>query len=137
MIDVKERHAYWWNFLLERVWVPEDFNREIPEVRLTTRLSRTAGRANCVWAEYNLNFVLQEGDKYDETICHEVCHCFANRLVRWTKHGSLWAYIYNEVCAATRGRYHSYSKPVKTEAVEAIKEMMRLQKKIAACKNQE
>ena len=133
MINIRERHEYWWNFLIEKVYVPAMYDRSIPGIKLSTRSSRVAGQANRLWCEYNLGYALQEGDKFDETICHEVCHTFTMRLYRNEGHGNFWRYVYQVVCDSGRGRYHSYQRPVKTPEIEAIKELLRLQKKLAAC----
>ena len=133
MINIRERHEYWWNFLLEKVYVPEAYDREVPVIKLSTQSSRTAGRACIMWCEYNLGYALQEDDKFDETICHEVCHAFANRLYRNEGHGNFWRYCYQVICDSGRGRYHSYQRPVKTPEIEAIKKLLTLQKKLVAC----
>jgi len=133
MINIKERHAYWWNYLLENMKVPPTFCKTIPAIQLETKISRKAGQANSKECVYNLCYALQEGDNYDETICHEVCHTFTMRLYRNAGHGCLWHYVYNVVCNSERGRYHSYNQPVMTPEIETIKELLKLQKKIAAC----
>lgn len=139
MINVKERHEYWWDYLLERVWVPETFGRDAPKIEFSTKLGRVAGKAGTSRCEYNLNYALQEGDKYDETICHEICHVFAKRLLPHSSHDSLWYYLYNVVCDSNRSQYNSYSSIVRkddrTEEMKAVKELLRLQKKVAACKS--
>ena len=133
MINIRERHEYWWNFLLEKIYVPAAYDRSMPRIKLTTRKSSTAGRACTLWCEYNLTYALQEGDKYDETICHEVCHTFANRLYRNEGHGTFWRYAFNVICDSGRGQYHHYQRPVETPELVAIKELLKLQKKLAAC----
>ena len=90
MIDIKKRHRYWWYYLLERVWAPDNFDRVFPGIEFSTRLTRFAAKANSTRCEYNINYALQENDKYDETICHEVCHTFAKRLLPHPTHESLW-----------------------------------------------
>lgn len=136
MIDVKTRHEYWWNYLLSQAAVPDDFDRTIPKIEFSTKLGRVAGKAGTSRCEYNLNYALQEGDAYDDTVCHEVCHVFAKRIYPWSRHDSLWHYLYNVVCESRRGRYHSYKSIVRKEdrtpGMKAMKEMLRLQKKIAA-----
>ena len=133
MINIRERHEYWWNFLLEKVYVPAMYDREAPGIKLSTRSSRSAGRANHSWCEYNLNYALQEGDKFDETICHEVCHTFTLRFYRNEGHGNFWRYVYQVICDSGRGQYHHYQQPIETPELEAIKELLKLQKKLAAC----
>ena len=139
---VKGRHEYWWNILLDRVYVPKQFNRTMPKIKFTTRPSKVAGRACNNWCEYNLNYVLQEQGTYDDTICHEVCHTFAERLIPGTKHYNLWAYLYNIVCSANRGRYHDYkivNRKNQAEEIKKIEELLKMQvvlKKISACMKQ-
>ena len=136
---VEERHKYWWNYLLERVWVPEIFDRTPPRIQYSTRLSKSAGTAHTYYCTYNLNYVLQEQGNYDETICHEVCHAFARRIFVRVGHDTLWRYLYNVVCKSHRGQYHDYKliirKTQRTESMKAVKELLRLQEKIAACES--
>jgi len=134
MINIKERHEYWWNFLIEKCSVPTTFDKRTPAIKLSTRNSKTAGRACTAWCEYNLTYALQEGDKYDETVCHEVCHAFTNRIFhRREAHYSLWEYVYKVICDSGRDQYHSYQRPVETPELEAIKKLLKLQKKLTAC----
>lgn len=134
MINVKERHEYWWNPLLTRMWVPLEFCIIPPEIKFVNRNSRTAGRAWASTCEYNLNYIIQENNKYNETICHEICHSFAKRLISDSSwHGDLWTYLYVKVCGQCRSQYHNYQRPVETPEIKAIKELLRLQKKISAC----
>lgn len=110
---VKERHEYWWDYLLKRVWVPL--------INWNTRASRVAGRANYKMCQYNINYILQEQGNYDETICHEVCHVFAKRLMAASAwHDSLWKYLYNIV-----------TKHNQPEEVKMIAELLKLQKKLS------
>lgn len=136
---VEERHAYWWDYLLERVWVPENFNRDVLKIKYSTRLSKSAATANTYFCTYNLNYVLQEQGAYDETICHEVCHVFARRIFTYVGHDTLWRYFYNVVCKTNRGQYHDYKliirKTQRTENMKAVKELLKLQEKIAAYKS--
>ncbi len=136
---IKERHKYWWNFLMARVTVtPDEFDGTLPEIRYTTRIGRVAGRANGEWCQYNLAYAIQEGkDSYDVTICHEICHVFSRRLLGYkVSHGSLWEYLFNVVCQQKRGRYHSYSKPAKTGAaaqtLKVTNQLLKLQKQLDA-----
>ena len=115
-----ERHEYWWNFLLENVTVTSDFRREIPKLRISTRKSRVAGRGCSKYCEYNLNFIVQEQGHYDETVCHEICHAFAMRLMPNTEHGSFWYYLYNVVCKINRDRYHDYKIPIEKAEVAVL-----------------
>ena len=138
---VKERHEYWWKYLLERVYIPEDHNyigiRTLPRIRFTTRAGRVAGRGgNRFGCEYNLNYVEQEQGRYDETICHEICHVLASRLIRGSRHDTLWYYLYNVVCKAERGRFHDYKvirkQSDRSDSIKAIDKLLKLQKKLAA-----
>lgn len=141
MIDIGKRHKYWWDYLLSQAVVPENFDRSVPGIELVTRLSRKAGKADTKRCEYNLNYACQEGDTYDETICHEICHVFALRIYPWVTHGALWHYFYNVVCESKRGKYHSYRaitrKDDRTEEMKQIKELLKLQKKLAAAESNE
>jgi len=134
-MNVQERHKYWWNYLLDHVYVPENFNRELPPFEYVTRISRVAGTASMIKVTYNLNYVVQEGDSYDDTVCHEICHVFADRLIPRTKHGTLWHYLFNVVCKAERGRYHNYSRPTleTKNNVKALKKLIKLQEELSKC----
>ena len=139
MIDIKTRHEYWWDYLLSQAVVPDGFDRTVPKIKFSTKLTRVAGKAGTSRCEYNLNYALQEGDAYDETVCHEICHTFAKRIYPWSSHGALWHYFYNVVCTSKRGRYHSYKSIVhkddRTETMKAMKELLKLQKRIADTKS--
>lgn len=134
-MNIPERHEYWWNYLLDHVYVPENFERELPLFEYVTRISRVAGTASSRSVRYNLNYVLQEGAKYDETVCHEICHVFANRLVPGTKHGSLWYYLFNVVCKVERGQHHSYSRPTPETKnnSKVLKKLIKLQEELSKC----
>lgn len=117
MIDptwIKQRHEYWWHALLNKVYVPSNFDQSIPAVRYAARSSRCAAWANAHWCKYNVAYWLQEGPAYDHTVAHEVCHTFADRLVAYrTDHGALWDYLYRVVLGFDHGRYHSYRRVTK------------------------
>jgi len=135
---VIERHHYWWDYLLKRVWVPDEFDQSVPPIKWNTRASRTAGRANNKTCEYNVNYILQEQGAYDETICHEVCHVFAKRLIKFSTHDTLWEYLFNVVCKAQRGKYHNYkivTKQNQTKEAKMVAELLKLQKKLSSCRN--
>jgi len=135
---VKERHEFWWNLLLERVYIHKNFDKRLPKIKWTTKVSSTAGQANRLMCNYNLNYVMQEQGKYDETICHEICHTFADRLIVRSGHRDLWRYLYNIVCGAERGRYHHYkivTKETQPEEVKLIAELLKVQKKLSACQS--
>lgn len=138
MIDIKARHEYWWNYLLERLPVPDDFDRTLPGIELTTKLSRTAGwayRNRCV---YNLNYAVQKDVEYDETVCHEICHVFVDRIPtgKYKGHTSLWYYLYNVVCQSQRDKFHSY-RPITLEQTRLMRKLLKTQEKIAACEEQQ
>lgn len=140
MINIEERHEYWWNFLLERMSVWDNFNRELPKIKFVIHTTKAAARANEKECTYNLNYAIQEGDEYDETVCHEICHSFTMRLFPWCKHGLLWRYAFNVVCRSKRGEHHEYReithKKDRPKEIEVIQELLKLQKKIAVCENQ-
>ena len=125
---IKERHEYWWNYLLERVWVPENFKSAIPETRFVTKKSRIAGSASSMYCEYNLLYAMEQGEEFDETICHEICHTFAKRIKLHEGHGSFWEYLYQVVCGVKRGKYHYYKKPNEDTiaAAKAIRKLLKL-----------
>jgi len=140
---IEERHEYWWNYLLAHVPLSKNFDINTPEIFYTTRRSRVAATANRSYCEYNLGYVVQESqEEYDVTVCHEICHSFADRLVsRRAKHGTLWEYLFNIVCKQTRGQRHSYScLPAKgTAAAERMKKtfkLLELQKKLDTLKSE-
>lgn len=115
MIDptwIAQRHHYWWNFLLQsQQLLPANFDQTLPAIRYTAKPSRAADWATSSWCEYNLAYWFQEGNKYDGTICHEVCHAFAGRLLYSKQgHSDLWRYFYEVACGMKRGRYHDYKR---------------------------
>lgn len=115
MIDptwIAQRHSHWWRYLIDsQRFLPNEFNRSTPVIRYVAKPARAAGWATASYCEYNIAYWLQEGDKYDETICHEVCHSFTMRLLpRTANHGDLWRYLYNAVCGFKRNRYHNYRR---------------------------
>jgi len=128
---LKERHEFWWNHLLENMPHP-GITTTAPKILYETRLSSVAARANTYWCKYNLHYLFNEGNDYDETIAHEVCHTFVNRVEvgmpqtgRTGSHNILWFYAYNVVCGIDRGATHSYdvkSSPM----VEQVKEFLKL-----------
>lgn len=141
MIDfVIERHEFWWNYLLENAKYPENFNRKLPVIKWNDRKSGTAGWANYAYCKYNLHYVLSEGENYDDTIAHELCHVFDRRLMAVVKtirpvrdgHGGLWAYLYNVVCKVERGKYHSYDAPKVDEQIKQLRKLRKLQQRLNA-----
>ena len=117
MVNLKERHKFWWDILCNRVWLPLDFDKSLPGFEITSRLSKTAGFAcyresKCI---YNINYAIDNGQEYDNIICHELCHLMAYKLDRKASHCTLWRYLYNVVCCQKRDRYHSYRLIVKQE----------------------
>ena len=131
---VESQHTYWWEYLFVNVFTPPEFDIIVPDVKFTYRISRVAGRANSTWCQYNIPYALQEGENYDETICHEVCHVFAKRLCKnWNeKHGSLWYYLYQVVCGFDRGAKHTYRRPnPNNPLLKKLQEKERILKQLA------
>lgn len=138
--EVKVRHEYWWNHLLNNVQRPAGFNDVMPSFKLEPSTKNWAGWANEHRCVYNLMYVTTTGDEFDDTICHEVCHVFARRMQRFFKmkrktgwHDAFWAYCFNVICSVPRGQYHDYVRTNKDiENARTLKKLMRLQEQARA-----
>ena len=109
---LKERHRYWWDFLLEKhPDLDPELSTCVPEAKLKIRTSNVAGRANNYRCSYNLNYLYTNSrESFDETICHEVCHAFQRRVYKdYNPHGPVWKKLFNGMCNQSRGKYHSYN----------------------------
>jgi len=131
---VKERHNYWWTYLLRQVPYLTMSNTAAPICGFMSRKSGLAGVClkGAKTCRYNLAFAITTTrDDYDTTICHEVCHAFAKRLVPGSSwHGSLWQFLWYVVCGSKRERYHDYDCTAARKAAGPLAELMRLRDKM-------
>ena len=137
---VEQRHAYWWDTLCHDVKTPVGTDLDRPECRFNDKVSSFAGKANTTWCEYNLNYVFMMREQFDETIAHEVCHTFVNRVRKVNSnlfrvnggHGPLFFYLYNVILEVNRNECHHYPKCILTDEVKAIRKIKKLQAQINA-----
>jgi len=103
----KERHSYWWEFLLTQASVPTKFDIYEPEIEFYSSTGKVSGRAWNNKCAYNVNYLfLSDDNSYDSTIAHEICHVFTGRVIvldrymnyRMKGHCNLWCYLYRVVC---------------------------------------
>jgi len=128
---VLSRHEYWWKFLLKHMPFAL-LDDTAPVCEFVVKNSKSAGTASRRDCRYNLAYAVTGGrTEYDWTICHEICHTFAARAMHTSAtHGELWAFLYNKVCGASRGRFHSYNRAAAAQAARPLRKILKLQEKI-------
>ena len=136
LIDqIYSRHLYWHQYLQSfasqwNIVVP------VPEASYDPRWHKWAGiyypRSHRI--RYVLPYVITETlAGYDETIAHEMCHAFQDRIIPMPelasgsvikcmcteKHGEFFHFLLKNVCGFARGKHHRYDirKAKKVEEV--------------------
>lgn len=125
---IEEAHDYWCQWIrqrLERVvhHVPT------PSIIITNDAYKWAGvyLHKSHTCKYSLPYAIVAGDKYDETIAHEVCHAFQFKLQpNSIKHGDLFFFLFHNVCEMSRNQFHEYDvkKAKKVAALLKLREAM-------------
>jgi hypothetical protein len=133
---IRIRHYDWWNFLINEIPTPENFDERLPDCIFMYHKSRYAGRANCTYCKYSIPWALSEQENYDKTIAHEICHTFAKRITGYSaKHGPFWNYLINVVCGfKNMSECNSYKWPTQSifNKAKKLRQILKLKEQINA-----
>lgn len=101
---VNERHAYWHarvkDWCRARTFALAAAT-PCPRVEIPLEVTRKIAWANVRdnSCHYPLPYVAYFGDAFDETIGHEVCHCFQYRVMPGCEsHGDIWRMLMIQAC---------------------------------------
>lgn len=133
---VTERHNYWYGYL--RNWCLHAGINPPLSPRCETVIDGykkagwySQGPGSLRSCTYDLAYVIVAGERYDETIAHEMCHAFQRTVAngKTHKHGEIFFFLLNVVCKIPRGKFHNYD----CNKAKAIAKIMNMQVKISAC----
>lgn len=108
-----ERTHFWWNDAANRLGYDQSDFFGVPIIQFSNKMTACAGIAYTNFHDksvikYSLPFLLSQGEKFDQTIGHEVAHIVAdNKFRQRCKHNSLWAHVMRVMGLEPR-RCHQY-----------------------------
>lgn len=102
---ITEQHAHYYQhlryFAMAVGFKPNDLP-SLPAVKIVDAVNRYCGQYHPATntCEYSLPFCVYEGEQYNETIAHEVCHCIHPRLYGKSDpvHGKNFLWLLRDVC---------------------------------------